>query len=251
MCFEHDGRLRWERRLGALKTFGDRSFTQAYVGRFMRVVRYGGKTRVLTIANHHLWYPSQAALLDPKTGAVLDEFWHPGGARYCVLKDLDQDGTDEVLIGAINNPGEGLGHAGLAVLRLPFSRAARQPALPEFPPLTGGGEAAYLMFPHADLCRVMGMLPTISHVGIEQNRRIAVQIALPEGGAIVYYLDFNLNVQEYRFADNLAAVHNRYYVQHLLDHPLSDKERAALGRVIRFPAAPDGNNPKLQRLWEF
>ncbi len=252
-CFEQNGGLRWEHRFGARKTFGTRSFTPNYVGCFVRQVSFEGRPHLLTVANHHLWYPAQAALLDPKTGRLVEEYWHPGGVRFCVLQDLDRDGTDEVLLGAINNPGEGLGHAGLAVLKLPFSKAPKRAAPPDdpFPAATGGGEFAYLLFPHSDMCKVMGMLPTISRLGIEPNGRIMMQTALPEGGAIVYYLDFNLNVVEFRFADNLVAVHDRYYLQRLLDHRLGQKERAALGRAVRFSSAPDGNNPELERFWEF
>jgi hypothetical protein len=253
MCFEQDGRLRWEHRFGAVKQFGTRSFTANYAGRFVRLVSVEGRPYLLTVANHHLWYPSRTALLDPKTGGVLEEYWHPGSIRHCVVQDLDNDDASEVLLGGINNPGEGLGHPGVAVLTLPFSKARRRPAPAggKFPPVTGGGEFAYLLFPHADMCKVMGMLPAISLFGIEQNRRIVVQTVLPEGGAIVYYLDFNLNVQEFRFSDNVVAVHDRYFLQGLLNHRLGEKERAALGKVVRFDAAPDGNSPELKRFWEF
>ncbi len=252
-CFEQDGRLRWEHHFGAARQFGNRSFTANYVGRFVRLVSAGRRPYLLTVANHHLWYPSRTALLEPKTGRVVEEYWHPGGIRFCVLHDLDKDGIEEVLLGGINNPGEGLGHPGLAVLKLPFSKAPRRTGPPgdPFPPVAGGGEFAYLLFPHADTCKVMGMLPTITRLGIEQNRRIVVQTALPEGGAIVYSLDFNLNVVEFRFSDNVVAVHDRYFLQRLLDHRLSAKERAALGNVVRFAGAPDGNDPRLHKFWQF
>jgi hypothetical protein len=249
MCFEQDGRLRWEVHHGGPKTFGARSFDPNYVGRLVRPISAAGRPLVLSIANHHIWYPAQAALLDPKTGRVVDEYWHPGAIYYCVLRDIDRDGQDEVLLGAINNPGEGPGHAGLAVLKVPFSKSPRripEPADP-FQPVTGGGELAYALFPHADVCRLAGQLAILNALQVDSYNRILVETPC----SVVYYLDFNLKVQEYHFSGDFAGVHERNYRQGLLNHRLGPEETAELGSVALFPAAPDGNSPLLKRFWKY
>jgi hypothetical protein len=253
MCFDHRGGLRWQHRYGVSKTFGNRNFAPTYRGILLRAVRVHGTPLLLTVANHFIWYPSQVALLDPRTGRLLEEYWHPGAIYQCILHDLDHDGQDEVLLGAINNPGEGLGHAALAVLKLPFSAAPRRavPAGSLFPPATGGGELAYRLFPLPDTSRVAGLLPRMASLAVDPHDRILVETTAPDSSAIVYYLDFSLNVVEFRLSDNFAAVHERYYRQHLLDHPLSAAETALLGKVVAFPAAPDGNSPELSRFWPF
>ena len=43
-CYEHDGRERWQVRLGAQKTFGDRTFQHSYRGRLLRLVRFNGRS---------------------------------------------------------------------------------------------------------------------------------------------------------------------------------------------------------------
>lgn len=251
VCFDADGDLRWEIRCGTPKTFGSRSFTADYRPRLLRTVRVGRKPHVLVVANHYVWYPSQVTLLDPATGRVVEEYWHPGNIFQCLIHDLDGDGRDEVLLGAINNPGNGLGHAGIAVLRVPFASAPRPPkAQGEFPPLTGGGEAAYVLLPQPDVNTVSGVLPIIAEMGLDQHRRIMVRLQLAEGAAI-YYLDFNLNVLEHRFSDGFPALHNRLHNAGLLDHALSDREMEVLGKAVHFPAAPDGNDPRLGQFWEF
>jgi hypothetical protein len=252
MCFDSAGMLRWEFRYGARKTFGSRSFDASYAGRFARPVKSGSKRYLLTVANHCLWYPAQVALLDPATGRLVEEYWHPGSIYHLALQDLDGDGGAEVLLGAINNPGDGLGHAGLAVLKIPFSSVpmrARK-ADDSLPPVTGGGELAYVLFPQPDVNRVMGTLAIMSRMLVDQNRRILVQTPLAESGGIVYYLDFDLKLQEYRFSDNFVSLHERYYRQGLLDHRLRPEETAALGRIARFDAAPDGNSQELERFWK-
>jgi len=245
MCFNHRGSLRWQYQYGASKTFGSRTFAATYRGNLLRAVRAHGVPLLLTVANHYIWYPSQVALLDPRTGRLLQEYWHPGAIYDCLLHDLDHDGQDEVLLGAINNPGEGLGHAALAVLKLPFSDAPRHtaPAGDPLPPATGGGELAYRLFPLPDTSRAAGLLPRMARLAVDAHERILVETVAPESSAIVYYLDLNLNVVEFRLSDNFAAVLERYYRQHLLDHHFSAAEVALLGKVVALPAAPDGNSP--------
>lgn len=250
-CYERSGKLRWRRRLGAEKTFGDREFSPVYAGQILRLVQVLGKPLILVVSNHYLYYPSQAALLDPRNGRVVEEYWHPGALRHCVIQDLDGDGLDEVILGGINNPGLGLGHPALAVLSLPFSRARQggDSARTEFPPVTGGGERDYLLFPRPDVTTALGLLPEVASVEIEQSGRLVVRIPLPEGGAALYHLDFNLTVVDHRFSDNLLAIHRRLQLQGLLDHAWSDREAAQLGKVLRFPHAPDGNDPRLIQMW--
>ncbi|MGD0771570.1 MAG: hypothetical protein ABSC05_01985 [Candidatus Solibacter sp.] len=250
-CYEPNGALRWQFHYGAAKTFGSRSFDATYRGRLIRPVKVGGKPLLLTVANHYLWYPSQVVLLDPRTGRVLEEYWHPGFISDCVLHDIDGDGEEEAVFSAINNPGDGLGHAAVGVLALPFSKVPRRIAAPGDPlaPVTGGGELEYALLPLPDVNRVVGLLPIPANLKIDHGR-ITVEMPLPEQGGIVYGLDFNLKVLEYRFSDNFVALHQRMAVQHLLDHSLTAEETESLGKVVRFPAAPDGNNPQLQRFWK-
>ena|ERR1035438_1193950 len=94
-------------------------------------------------------------------------------------------------------------------------------------------------------------LPSIRTSRPKSNRRIFAEVHLPEFGAVVSYLNFDLTLREQRFSDNFVPLHERLYKQHILDHRLSHEERAMLGRTISFSAAPDGNSPALRRFWTF
>jgi len=138
------------------------------------------------------------------------------------------------------------------VLALPFSKAPRPSFAPDDPlrPLTGGGELFYALLPTPDVNLAMGILPVPTNFKVDRNH-IVTETPLPETGGIVYTLDFKLKVIEYRFSDNLTALHQRFFLQHLLDHALTVEETASLGNVVRFSAAPDGNSPALRRFWKF
>ena len=250
LCLEQSGKRRWEFVYGAPKTFGGRTFEPGYIGRIVRVAPNRGKPLLVTVANHHIWYPSQVAVLDPRTGRMIEDYWHPGWIYDGVLADIDGDGRQEFLFAAINNPGSGLGHAALGVLKIPPSKAPARPALEAFPGLTGGGELQYLLFPLPDVAKALGQLPVPPLIKV-QSGRVLFEVPLPESGGIVYYLDFGLNVLEARPSDNLAALHERLYRQGLLDHRFGAAEADSLSKPVRFPAAPDGNSPRLNDLWKY
>jgi hypothetical protein len=249
MCFDHRGRLRWESRFGAARSFGTRQFDANYIGVFVKPVTAAGRRLLLTVANHHIWYPAQAALLDPASGKVVEEYWHPGAITHCVIHDIDGDGQPEAVLGGVNNPGDGLGHPGVAVLKLPFSKAPR-PGVAEgdpFPPVTGGGELAYALFPMADFCRAQGQLGAVRVMSVDPYRRILVETP----GFVVYYLGPHLDVLDYRFSGEFEPLHDREFHQGILDHKLDGAEKASMGKVVTFPWAPDGNSPQLKRFWKY
>lgn len=250
LCFDEGGRERWRFRMGAPKTFGERSFDGVYRGSLIRPVTVNGRPMILNVSNHYLWYPSQVALLDAKTGRMEEDYWHPGAIHWMNIA-ASADGPVAVF-GAINNPGDGLGHAAAGILTIPMSKVRKRTYAPEDPfrPLTGGGESRYILLPLADLNRAMGVLPIITDFRVAGSR-IVVEVPLIERGAIIYTLDLDLNLLETRFSDNFRALHRRLFLDHHLDHEISEDEIRMLGKAVRFDAAPDGNSPDVQRLWAF
>ncbi len=246
LCYESDGRLRWEFSYGGRRLIAGRNIDGTYIGLFFRLVRSGGRQFILTSANHQLWFPSQVGLLDPLTGKLVDEYWHPGGFFHLLLQDLDGDGVDEVLLGGLNNPGQGLGHAALAVLKIPFSATKRKPAAERSPffEFTRGKEFGYVLFPRLDVSTVEGKLPLITEMSVTGDKRIFLRIAAEEIHSF-YYLDFNLKLVEARFTDNLVALHDRLTKLGLLDHKITEREIASFQRVEVFPTAPDGNSAQV------
>ncbi len=246
LCYQSDGRLRWEFIYGRPRVISGRSIDATYSGLFFRIVKADGRKFILTSANHHLWFPSQVALLDPATGKLVDEYWHPGGFFRLLLTDLDGDRVDEVLLAGLNNPGQGVGHAALAVLKIPFSKSRKKPGAERSPffDLTQGKELAYVLFPRLDVSTVEGKLPLITEMSLTGDKRILVRIVTEQIHSF-YYLDFKLKLVEARFTDNLVALHDQLTTLGLLDHLMTDKEIASFRRIEFFPTAPDGNSPEV------
>ena len=247
LCYESDGRVRWEFSYGGRRLIAGRNIDGTYIGLFFRIVQAGSRKFILTSANHQLWFPAQVALLDPATGKLLDEYWHPGGLFRLLLQDLDGDGVDEALFGGLNNPGQGIGHAALAVLKIPFSATRRKPGAERSPffEFTSGKEFGYVLFPRLDVSTVEGKLPLITEMSVTRDKRILLRITTEEIHSF-YYLDFNLRLVEARFTDNLVALHDRLRGLGLLNHQMTEQEIASYRRVEVFPTAPDGNSAEVE-----
>jgi hypothetical protein len=251
MCFEQRGRLRWTFAYGGPKSLLGVALEPLYDGRFVKPVKAPGETLILVVANHAFRSASQAALVDPKTGRMVEEYWHPGAINQCLITDGDNDGLEELLLGGLDNPGTGLGHNGLAVLKIPFSRAPRPDKVEgPFEAVMGGGELTYLLFPLADVSRATGQSPAMAGLSLDGQKRIRVELSLAENEGVVYYLDSHFHVLDCRVTGRFAAMHDLLRRQGLLDHPLRDSEIASFDKVVAFPAAPNGNSPELNRLWK-
>jgi hypothetical protein len=247
VCFSENGQQLWEFTFGKPLQWGDRRFSGKYVGWLFRKVRGPDRDYILTVAPHALWLPTQVALLDPATGKLVEEYWHPGSLRLCRTTDVDGDGVAEVLLGGINNPGLGLGHGALVVLKVPFSRTPdhRVAGTPDF---MGGHEAGYALLPRPDVCSAVGTIPFVTDLAVEADRIMARTSC---GVAIVFhYLTFHLDPIETRYSDNFRVIHDRMQHDGLLDHAFNPAERACLNRVASFPTAVDGNSPALARFWK-
>ncbi len=253
-CYDARGNLKWQYAYGKATQFGTRSFSDDYFGQIvMPVSMPDGARYVVTAANHVLWYPSQVSLLDARTGRLVEEYWHPGAIQMAVLQDVDKDKKPEFVFAAINNPGEGPGHSALGVLKLPFSKVPKPKPEEdgELPPLTGGGEYAYLLFPHPDVCRARGTLPLPLFLRVEANRQFLLGTPLPEYGGLIYTLGFNLEVLSFYLSSNFEPLHARLMHEGLIRHELTEAEERELRNPLRLRAAPDGNSAALKKCWRF
>ncbi len=253
VCLEADGRLRWEFRYGAPLTWKGRPVSSSYGGLIIRPVAAQGKRYILTTAVHAFWFPAQVALLDPATGRVLEEYWHPGGLFRCKIHDINKDGEPEVLLGGVNNPGEGLGHAALVVLSLPFSKAGARPLQEktEWGISNNVKELAYILFPRPDTYNIVGFVPVPDTPAVVEGERLLVKLTKPGEGSLFYYLNFSLELVDCRISDGVSAAHQQLSTSGQLDHPWSEAEARSLCQIRSFPTAPDGNSPDVDRFWSF
>ncbi len=242
VCYSQDGRVRWAFVLGRRFKDGYGEYAQNYRGHILRVVRIGGRSYVLSIAPHRRWHPCQVALLDPSTGKIVEEFWHPGAITHALLADLDRDGADELVLAGVNNPGPGPGSPVLMVLRLPFS-LARPTAGSVLADMSNGGPIAYVVFPRPDTLAAQGGLAMIQGLEFEEPATLLVHARYMRDRMTVlsYQFDANLRLHNFFAPLDLAAAHDTLWRAGTLTHPFSDQEKAWLRGVRPYTHVPDGN----------
>lgn len=242
VCYDDRGRIRWRFILG--RTFRDPfgEYTQDYTGHILRSLSIDGKPYVLSIATHRLWHPSQVALLDPRTGTAVEEFWHPGALTHALVADLDRDGSDELLLAGVNNPGPGAGSPVLMTLRLPFSRNPPAPTS-LLGTLSSGGPTAYVAFARPDVLEAQGGLAAISHLLHEDSGSLVVRARFTANGVtnLTYRLDPNLELRELFTTIDVQTAHDVLAKSGALDHAFAAPELTWLRTLRRFDAVPDGN----------
>ena len=238
VAFDGRGRQLWAFAYGRSREWDGRSFSAKYRGRTMVAFQARGQRYVVGVAWHSLWFPAQVVLLDPRSGALLDEYWHPGAVYEVLPTDLDSDGEPELLLGGLSNPGLGLGHAGLAALSVPFSRTpAKAGGMAGF---TGGHELAYLVFPRSDVCTAEGRYPYVTLLAADRDQHVVTRIQCGDV-SFLYTLKRDLTLVDSQFSDNLLARHVQLERRGLLRHALDQEERACLQQVAHFPTAVSGN----------
>lgn len=228
-------------------TVHGRSFGAAYGHDFTLPVLDG--QYVLTVGRNVSWFPSHLALRDAKDGSVSNEYWHPGAIDDVVLSDFDGDGTDEILMAGINNPGPGPGHAAVFLLDLPFGAARTGKGNTNYFWLDNRKEEWYVLLPRPDLLDVGWDISSAYGLHVENG---SVQFAVGSRGINYGYYTLSPATRRITFqaTDAFFAKHRELELSGVLDHQVTRSEVETLGNVLWFETAPDGNSPELNEMFE-
>lgn len=103
-CFDSRGRLRWRFQPGKAVRTAQGPFEPPYYVVKIKPFRSreSGPWRIGVISNHHLYFPSQVAVLDER-GKLLGEYWHAGHLHDLAASDLDRDGKPELYATGLSN----------------------------------------------------------------------------------------------------------------------------------------------------
>ncbi len=234
-AFSAAGETLWQLPYGEVKIFEGNSLPPHYESRILRVAHVQGQTYIILSITHNR-FPSQVLLINPKSGHVIEDYWHPGHLNAALIRDVDDDGEDELLLGGNNNPGVGLGHAGLVLLELPFKDNPRP--LPDHFPIqfTGGAANRYFLFPTIDAAAVLGDSPSIRRITYQANQYdITVEVL---GGQVLYQLDQDFALKGVWPGDGLLRTRRELQ----LKGHLPPGDVVGLGTVLAFPATPNANH---------
>ena len=251
VALDTDGSTLWEFRYGRDLDVGDRAFGSYFGEATLEVVPGPRGPLILVASHHHSFYPTQVALVNPSSGQLVSEYWHPGWIYSTALADTDSDGSDELLLGGINNPDEGYGHPSLAVLDIPFTetRGCGRTGNPFGP--TNCLEVEYILFPLPDVFPAAGSGASINAISPQDDGRLLLKIVGTEVGVhAFYFLTRDLEPIEVRPADWMKSRHEQLRRAGLLDHTLDEREWDRWLDFERFETAPHGNSQEIAALFK-
>lgn len=241
ICLDKNGEEKWTFHFGREVRVGDREFKPVYHAEQIHWIEEG--PYVLAVARQAIWYPAQVVLLNPTTGELISEYWHPGYFKAVALWDADGDGVDELLLGGTNNPGHGYGHAALAVLDIPFTEKSGEST--GFFDVGDSREAAYLLFPRFDV-QDAAEEGVMVHDILVRDDHVVLGIGRWPSKYVYYYLGRNLELLDVRPSDGFIQEHNRLFQEGLLDHRYQPAEAESWAQALRFPTAPNANSPEIK-----
>jgi len=242
VCFSSSGEDLWKLEFNKPLRFAGKELLDRFAGWVVFPVEVAGELRLVAGARHRGRFPSLVWLIDPHDGSVEDEYIHPGYVRTYLVRDVDGDQTDELLLGGVNNPGQGIGHAFLAVLDLPFSTSTQTGFFGD----TGPREIAYFLFPRTRLGSLRMRLAKLKSIWLENNR-LLIEV-LTGFGALFYELDLDFQLVGFRLSDEFRAQTQEARLRGLDQIDLPPYER--LSKILRVERTPDGNSPLIEELFE-
>ena len=234
-CFEADGRLRFVHRPTCVRRFGSEDYAEPWIAFRLFVTRGpGGAKRLWSVFVHSLLFPAVLRELDPKDGAVRQEYWSNGYIE--VVREVSWNGRHVVLAGGTSNDFRAASLAVFAPDQVEGSAPAVRPAYAcrDCPP---GGPEALLVFPSLCLARRAGQAG-VHDVWVEKDGRLRVSVAQGGDSAGTVYAFYTLgpdgSLLGAEISRELQASHERLERAGALDHPFGARDVAALFPVRRW-----------------
>lgn len=202
--FGADGSLRWTRTVGRpAETPAGRKLSGDYSTNLLgslRIQRPDGG-RLVVGSYHHFSWAYQVLLLDSQ-GKTVSEYWHPGWLWRMSIDDLDGDGSEEIVLGGVNNSygdvtDEGRSFGATLVVLDSRKMSGHGPVVPGDDRVVSGvpfaEEAAVVLF--------RGLTPEtdkehfyrVAFLSVLQNIRVTVGTGFTESAAVPPFVIFDFD----------------------------------------------------------
>lgn len=230
--FSVDGKLKWTYTPGRTVRSSSEVFEGAFYFDWIKPVTIAGRKYIAAGASHNLWYPNQIVVLTG-SGEVRGEYWHSGRLTRVAVADLDNNGTDELYLGGVNN---GTKSAELVVLDADrLSGASREPnsdyQLLGFAP---GHERARILFPRSCVNHLTEPYNAVMELSVNPR---TITLGLwerfqPEAAGNFYELKHDLSLKTMTPGSGFLGLHRRMETEGQLSHAWTESERDQMEKLV-------------------
>ncbi len=246
-----NGKKRWEVPLSVQLSWNGQSLPSTFGPALAGIVQASGELRFFTVAVNEPRFPSRLVILDPQTGEITGEYCHPGWFKSYSAHDFDNDGSDELVFGGVNNPGSGFGHPCVVMFDLPGTNEPSgsrdffgRPAI---------AVKNYLLLPRSRLADAFRYMAIVYNLRLTNQSEIVAGVisGLPDGSFSDFYtLKPDFSLLRLLIGDSHLTLFQRLQTSAESVSPASfASDRARLGTLLRFSKAPNGNDPGLENLF--
>ena len=104
-CLNYTGSLKWKFDYRRFVETPKEKFSDFYrIHMIIDIIKNNGVNELIIAAQEAHHYPNPILKINAATGELIDDtFWHPGGIQGALIKDIDKDGTLEVIASGISN----------------------------------------------------------------------------------------------------------------------------------------------------
>jgi hypothetical protein len=229
-CFEADGRLRFVHQPTGTRRFGDVEYAEPWLAHRVFATRgVGGARRLWAVFTHGFLFPAVLRQLDPRDGAVRQEYW--GNGYIEVVHEDTWAGRRVLLVGGTNNDFRA---ASLAVFP-PDGVAGSTPAVrPGYAcrDCAPGGPEALFLFPTLCIARDRTQA-SVHEAWIEKGESLRVSLE-QAGGASYYTLGPGGELRAAEISREFVANHAILERRGVIDHPFGPADDQDMFPVRRW-----------------
>ncbi|MBL0156067.1 MAG: hypothetical protein IPP47_02980 [Bryobacterales bacterium] len=236
LCFSHDGRLLWQFEPGRVMQTPKETHPRIYLLRAMAPVslKPGAPPHLALVSAQSPNFIAQVALLD-SGGHLVREYWHSGHFSSVDARDLDGDGTPEIVLAGLSNS---YNTATLVVLDPTRMSGASKETSRDYQLLGQADpvERARLLFARtqANLFRQKynyghGVLFAPDHLIVMVHELTSDRC----GVSVNYHLAFNMELRDVEIADMSKNCYQTLYAARLMPKLLDPQDELPELRKIR------------------
>ncbi len=246
---DFEGHLRWATELSVALDWDGVGLSNTYSPRLSGLLRSGTRTRVFVSVVNIPRFASRVMVVDPEDGTVVGDYCHPGHFTTYLASDFDGDGSDELLLGGINNPGPGPGYPAVVLLDVPFmAPPPRSRDIFGRPSMT---TLSYLLFPRPAVKDRLGFQSLVTSVWSTSDDAVIVNVGGTHGYGfgVFYTFDRGLNLLAVQPDDEFRRSYHQHFLAGSLSEPFAPEMLEQLGHIVKFSESPNANDPRIAELF--